>query len=129
MTLVHPDDWRPQGVDDLEPRAWQALKQTDSSVLVTAGAGAGKTEFLAQKPGEKHFIKIRRQGENRGKHGRRVSANGDGDFHALLFALGQSSPVVLSSLFVRLPVHTGRALIVDLEPVHAYVSLAVDGIL
>lgn len=49
MTLVHPDDWRPQGVDDLEPRAWQALKQTDSSVLVTAGAGAGKTEILAQK--------------------------------------------------------------------------------
>jgi len=49
MTLIRPDDWRPQGVDDLEPRAWQALRQTDRSVLVTAGAGAGKTEFLAQK--------------------------------------------------------------------------------
>lgn len=47
--MVRPEDWQPQGVDDLEPRAWQALRQTDRSVCVTAGAGAGKTEFLAQK--------------------------------------------------------------------------------
>ena len=47
--LVLPDDWRPQGVDDLEPGAWQALRETDRSECVTAGAGAGKTEFLAQK--------------------------------------------------------------------------------
>ena len=49
MTLIRPADWRSQGVDDLEPRAWEALRQTERSVLVTAGAGAGKTEFLAQK--------------------------------------------------------------------------------
>lgn len=49
MSLVRPEDWRPQGVDDLEPRAWEALRETGRSVLVTAGAGAGKTEFLAQK--------------------------------------------------------------------------------
>ena len=49
MSLVRPLDWRPQGVADLEPRAWEALRQTERSVLVTAGAGAGKTEFLAQK--------------------------------------------------------------------------------
>lgn len=49
MSLVRPDDWRPQGVADLEPRAWEALRQTTQSILVTAGAGAGKTEFLAQK--------------------------------------------------------------------------------
>lgn len=49
MSLVRPQDWRPQGVNDLEPRAWEALRQTERSVLVTAGAGAGKTEFLAQK--------------------------------------------------------------------------------
>lgn len=47
--LVDPDDWRPHGVDDLEPRAWEALRETTQSVCVTAGAGAGKTEFLAQK--------------------------------------------------------------------------------
>ncbi len=47
--LNRPDDWRPQGVDDLEPRAWDALRETERSVCVTAGAGAGKTEFLAQK--------------------------------------------------------------------------------
>ncbi|MFC1867664.1 UvrD-helicase domain-containing protein [Thermodesulfobacteriota bacterium] len=49
MTLVPPDSWRPQDLDDLEPRAWQALKENGRSVYVTAGAGAGKTEFLAQK--------------------------------------------------------------------------------
>src|SRR5688572_14768961 len=49
MSLVRTEDWRPQGVSDLEPRAWEALRQTERSVLVTAGAGAGKTEFLAQK--------------------------------------------------------------------------------
>jgi superfamily I DNA/RNA helicase len=49
MSLVRPKDWKPQGVTDLEPRAWEALRQTGRSILVTAGAGAGKTEFLAQK--------------------------------------------------------------------------------
>ena len=49
MTLVRREDWRPQGVDCLEPQAWEALREVDRSVLVTAGAGAGKTEFLAQK--------------------------------------------------------------------------------
>lgn len=47
--LVRPGDWRPQGVADLEDRAWEALHETGRSVCVTAGAGAGKTEFLAQK--------------------------------------------------------------------------------
>jgi superfamily I DNA/RNA helicase len=46
---VSPDDWHPQGVDNLEPRAWDALRENDNSVCLTAGAGAGKTEFLAQK--------------------------------------------------------------------------------
>jgi len=49
MSWIDPENWRPQDVDDLEPRAWEALRQTENSVLVTAGAGAGKTEFLAQK--------------------------------------------------------------------------------
>ena len=49
MTLISPELWRPQGVDDLETRAWEALRENACSVCVTAGAGAGKTEFLAQK--------------------------------------------------------------------------------
>lgn len=49
MSVVRSQDWRPKGVADLEPRAWEALRQTARSILVTAGAGAGKTEFLAQK--------------------------------------------------------------------------------
>lgn len=46
---VRPEDWSPQGVADLEPGAWQALRETYRSACLTAGAGAGKTEFLAQK--------------------------------------------------------------------------------
>jgi superfamily I DNA/RNA helicase len=36
-------------VEELEPEALEAIKARDVSVLVTAGPGAGKTEFLAQK--------------------------------------------------------------------------------
>tara|TARA_R110002020_G_scaffold143848_13_gene316593 strand:- start:4592 stop:6445 length:1854 start_codon:yes stop_codon:yes gene_type:complete len=49
MNVVKPQDWLPQGVESLEDNAWEALRETGRSVLVTAGAGAGKTEFLAQK--------------------------------------------------------------------------------
>ncbi len=49
MSFVRPEDWIPQGIHELEDRAWEALRETDRSVCVTAGAGAGKTEFLAQK--------------------------------------------------------------------------------
>lgn len=47
-TLVSPDDWLPVGVDDLEPAAWQALRE-EGNAAVVAGPGAGKTEFLAQR--------------------------------------------------------------------------------
>ena len=49
MSHVNKENWQPQGVDDLEDNAWEALRENERSILVTAGAGAGKTEFLAQK--------------------------------------------------------------------------------
>lgn len=48
MKLVRPEDWRPRGIDDLEPDAWRALREPGSTCVV-AGPGAGKTEFLAQR--------------------------------------------------------------------------------
>lgn len=48
MHLVRPEDWRPRGIDDLEPAAWNALRHGGSASVV-AGPGAGKTEFLAQR--------------------------------------------------------------------------------
>jgi superfamily I DNA/RNA helicase len=48
MSLVKPDQWKPVGIADLEPAAWQALRHK-SSAYVVAGPGAGKTEFLAQR--------------------------------------------------------------------------------
>lgn len=44
---VLPDEWLPRGIAGLEDAAWEALKA--DSVTVTAGPGAGKTEFLAQR--------------------------------------------------------------------------------
>jgi len=49
MPRTCPENWRPAGVEELEPEALEAIKARDVSVLVTAGPGAGKTEFLAQK--------------------------------------------------------------------------------
>lgn len=46
--FVTEKDWRPLGIDDLEPAAWAALKDPGSTAVV-AGPGAGKTEFLAQR--------------------------------------------------------------------------------
>lgn len=48
MRFILPEDWRPRGIDDLEPDAWRALRRTGSTCVV-AGPGAGKTEFLAQR--------------------------------------------------------------------------------
>jgi superfamily I DNA/RNA helicase len=46
--VLRPDQWKPQGIPDLEPNAWDALR-ADYNTVVTAGPGAGKTEFLAQR--------------------------------------------------------------------------------
>jgi DNA helicase II / ATP-dependent DNA helicase PcrA len=45
---VTPEDWQPTGIDELEPSAWNALRDPGCTALV-AGPGAGKTEFLAQR--------------------------------------------------------------------------------
>lgn len=49
MILPSSENWQPHDVQDLEQAAWNALYAKVASV--TAGPGAGKTEFLAQKAG------------------------------------------------------------------------------
>jgi superfamily I DNA/RNA helicase len=44
---IAPNDWRPRDIQDLEPAAWTALRAGTASI--TAGPGAGKSEFLAQR--------------------------------------------------------------------------------
>lgn len=44
---ISPDDWLPQGIAGMEDAAWAALRA--GSAWVTAGPGAGKSEFLAQR--------------------------------------------------------------------------------
>jgi UvrD/REP helicase N-terminal domain len=44
---TEPADWRPRDIENLEPAAWDALRA--GTLSVTAGPGAGKSEFLAQR--------------------------------------------------------------------------------
>lgn len=46
--LVLEKDWRPVGVDELEPLAWAVIKSSTNKSVI-AGPGAGKTELLAQR--------------------------------------------------------------------------------
>jgi superfamily I DNA/RNA helicase len=48
MPYINAEDWRPVGVDDLEPAAWSVLRSRKTCCVV-AGPGAGKTELLAQR--------------------------------------------------------------------------------
>lgn len=48
MKPMRPEEWKPAGIEDLEPAAWRALREECNSCVV-AGPGAGKTEFLAQR--------------------------------------------------------------------------------
>ncbi|WP_433291506.1 UvrD-helicase domain-containing protein [Pseudonocardia sp. CA-142604] len=45
---MDPSTWKPSGIEFLEPAALTAVRLT-ASACITAGPGAGKTEFLAQR--------------------------------------------------------------------------------
>lgn len=45
---VRPNDWRPSGIDELEPNAMLVVRSADNRSVI-AGPGAGKTELLAQR--------------------------------------------------------------------------------
>ena len=46
--LVDPKNWKPAGIQSLEPDAMDAVRAM-ANTLVTAGPGAGKTELLGQR--------------------------------------------------------------------------------
>jgi superfamily I DNA/RNA helicase len=48
MSRVAPDQWKPVGIDWMEPEAWRSV-QSDYNVMVLAGPGSGKSELLAQR--------------------------------------------------------------------------------
>lgn len=45
---VHPEDWKPVGVNALETNALEVVRSTENRSVI-AGPGAGKTELLAQR--------------------------------------------------------------------------------
>ncbi|NEE38094.1 UvrD-helicase domain-containing protein, partial [Streptomyces sp. SID7982] len=81
--MIPVKDWRPAGIEDLEPAAWAALRDT-GNVAVVAGPGAGKTEFLAQRasyllqtglcPWPQHILAISFKRDAAANLGRRVAA-------------------------------------------------------
>src|SRR5437764_14979170 len=48
MMVISPAEWKPVGIESLEPSAEAVVRSTGNS-LVVAGPGAGKTELLAQR--------------------------------------------------------------------------------
>ncbi|WP_327749672.1 ATP-dependent helicase [Streptomyces europaeiscabiei] len=81
--LIPADDWLPTGIADLEPDAWEALRDT-GNVAVVAGPGSGKTEFLAQRaayllqtgicPWPQHILAISFKRDAAANLGHRVAA-------------------------------------------------------
>jgi superfamily I DNA/RNA helicase len=47
--MIRSEDWRPADALKLEPNALRAARETERSLALTAGPGAGKTEVLAQR--------------------------------------------------------------------------------
>src|ERR1039458_7035769 len=47
--MIKAENWRPADGLKLEPNAFIAARETQRSLALTAGPGAGKTEMLAQR--------------------------------------------------------------------------------
>ena len=47
--MIKPERWQPADSLKLEPNALTAARETQRSLALTAGPGAGKTEMLAQR--------------------------------------------------------------------------------
>lgn len=47
--MIKPERWVPSPGIRLERNAWEAIRERERSVVLTAGPGAGKTELLAQR--------------------------------------------------------------------------------
>lgn len=47
--MIKPERWEPSPGIRLERNAWEVIRECDTSVVLTAGPGAGKTEVLAQR--------------------------------------------------------------------------------
>ena len=79
------------------------------------------------QPAEDHLVDARGQRRRGGVDRRGIAAQRDGDLHAAS-PRSSAQPLVLGRALVDLPVHAERALIEDLEPVHAHVARARHGV-
>ena len=84
------------------------------------------TDFRAQETGEKNFVQPIRQRRGRGESVGRIAAERDRHRHPLA-AFVVTFAVARADL-VHLPVHPGRAIVVNLHPIHAEIARAGFGI-
>ena len=78
--------------------------------------------FLAQKPGEENFIQPIRQRRGGGKSISGIATDRDRDRHP--FVAFVVTLAVTRSDFVHLPMHAGRAVVVNLHAIHPEVAFA-----
>gem|GEM_PF-5521473 len=86
----------------------------------------GMHSFAAEESGEEDFVDTGRKGGNGGEIIDGVSTETDGDFDALF--LGTSFFHMAHSGFVHLPVHATGVFVMELDSVHADITLAGVGV-
>ena len=82
---------------------------------------------MTQKAREDHLVNVARQGRRRGIREDGICSNGNSDLDAVL-ALLLCRTEVLRTVFMNMPVHARRILVVLLQTIHADVALASLGI-
>src|SRR6266850_2049267 len=86
-------------------------------------AGYHLHRLAPQKTRKHHFVQIRRDRQHAGKRRRRISTNRHCNGDTPLRVCGPCPSKMLRAMFLSLPVHSGRPLVVDLHPVHPHVAL------
>src|SRR6516164_1980290 len=77
-----------------------------------------------QEPAEHHLVQVRRNRQNPPERRRRVRADRHAHRYAPLRIFGTRPSEMFGAVLLRLPVHPGRSLVVNLHSVHAHISLA-----
>src|SRR5882724_3299922 len=87
-------------------------------------AGHHLHRLAPQKTREHHLVQIRRDRQHAGERRRRISTNRHCNGDTPLRVCGPCPSKMLRAMFLSLPVHSSRPLVVDLHPVHSHVALS-----
>ena len=85
-------------------------------------AGHHLHRLAPQEAREHHFVEVRWNRQHSRQCRRRIGANHHAYWNSAFGILRLRSPKMLRSVFLRLPVHSRRPLVVNLHPVHPDIS-------